>query len=164
LSAYNRAETIGGFVTLAGILLLLGNLVVSYFRAPPAGPDPWHGPTLEWTTSSPPPEYDFAVTPTVTSAYPNWDAADRELDRRNLDSGALVLERGNEQPAVTPVDGRFAEIVQMPHESPWPPVLALALALVFIMLLIGRYGVAGIMGVVCLLVLVAWHAQEPQEQ
>ena len=28
-------ETIGGFVTLAGILLLLGNLVVSYFRGAP---------------------------------------------------------------------------------------------------------------------------------
>jgi cytochrome c oxidase subunit I+III len=57
-AAYNLAETIGGFVTLAGILLLLGNLFVSYFRGPPSGPDPWHGPTLEWTTSSPPPDYD----------------------------------------------------------------------------------------------------------
>ena len=38
----------GGFVTLAGILLLLGNLVVSFRRNVPAGDDPWHGPTLEW--------------------------------------------------------------------------------------------------------------------
>ena len=62
------------------------------------------------------------------------------------------------------VDGRFAEIVRIPHESPWPPVLALGLALVFIMLLIGRYGVAGIMGIVCLLALVGWHSQEPEEE
>jgi len=163
-TAYNLAETIGGFVTLAGILLLLGNLFVSYFRGPPAGPDPWHGPTLEWTTSSPPPEYDFAVIPRVTSAYANWDPVDREADRLNLADGLLMLERGHEQPAVTPVDGRLAEIAQMPHESPWPPVLALALALVFTMLLIGLYGVAGIMGIVCLLALVGWHSQEPAEQ
>jgi hypothetical protein len=74
-----------------------------------------------------------------------------------------VLERGHEQPAVTPVDARFSEIVRMPHESPWPPVSALALVLVFIALLIGRYEVAGIMGIVCLLTLLGWHSQEPQE-
>ncbi|EJL27748.1 cytochrome o ubiquinol oxidase, subunit I [Novosphingobium sp. AP12] len=27
--------------------------------------DPWHGRTLEWATSSPPPEYNFAFTPIV---------------------------------------------------------------------------------------------------
>jgi len=163
-TAYNLAETIGGFVTLAGILLLLGNLFYSYLRAPAAGPDPWHGPTLEWTTSSPPPDYDYAVIPRVSSAYPNWDPVDREFDRRNLADGVLVLERGHEQPAVTPVDARFDEIVQMPHESPWPPILALALSLVFLMLVIGRYGVAGIMGIFCLLALAGWHSTEPQEQ
>ena len=163
-TAYNLAETIGGFVTLAGILLLLGNLFYSYLRAPAAGPDPWHGPTLEWTTSSPPPDYDYAVIPRVSSAYPNWDPVDREFDRRNLADGVLVLERGHEQPAVTPVDARFDEVVQMPHESPWPPILALALSLVFLMLVIGRYGVAGIMGIFCLLALAGWHSTEPQEQ
>jgi cytochrome c oxidase subunit 1/cytochrome c oxidase subunit I+III len=163
-TAYNLAETIGGFVTLAGILLLLGNLVVSYRRGAPAGPDPWHAPTLEWTTSSPPPDYNYAVVPRVSSAYPNWDPIDRELDRQNLSEGVLVLERGHEQPAVTPVDARFDEIVRMPHESPWPPVLALALSLVFLMLVIGRYGAAGIMGIFCLLALAGWHSTEPQEQ
>jgi cytochrome c oxidase subunit I+III len=153
-TAYNLAETIGGFVTLAGILALLGNLFVSYRRNIPAGRDPWHGPTLEWTTSSPPPEYDFAVIPHVTSAYANWDPPQPEL----------VLDRGHEQPEVTPVDGRLAEIAEMPHESPWPPILALALGLVFTMLLIGRYGIAGIMGIVCVLALVGWHSQEPQEE
>ena len=162
-SAYNLAETVGAFVTLAGILLLLGNLLVSYFRAPEAGPDPWHGPTLEWTTSSPPPEYNFPVVPTVTSAYPNWDKVDRAEDRRKLAAGVLVLEEGHEQPAVTPVDGRFAEIVEMPHDSPWPPVLALALSLVFVMLVIQKYVVAGIMAGLCLVILLAWHSREPQE-
>src|SRR5207248_1088716 len=103
----------------------------SYFRGAPAGPDPWHGPTLEWTTSSPPPHYDFAVIPTVTSAYANWDPADRAEDVRRLSSGVLVLEQGHEQVEATAIDGRLTEIAKMPHESPWPPALAVALALVF---------------------------------
>ena len=38
-----------------------------------AGPNPWGAATLEWSIPSPPPEYNFAVVPTVTSRYPMWD-------------------------------------------------------------------------------------------
>jgi cytochrome c oxidase subunit I+III len=162
-AAYNLAETIGGFVTLVGILLLLGNLFVSYFRGAPAGPDPWHGPTLEWTTSSPPPEYDFAVVPKVTSAYPNWDPVDRDEDRRKLAEGVLVLDEGHEQPATSPVDGIFSEIVEMPHESPWPVILALAVSIVFAMLVLQKFGIAAVMAVLAALALLGWHSKEPQE-
>jgi cytochrome c oxidase subunit I+III len=162
-TAYNLAETIGGYITTVGILLLLGNLAVSYFRGAPAGPDPWHGPTLEWTTSSPPPEYDFAVVPKVTSAYPNWDPVDREEDRRKLAEGVLVLDEGHEQPATSPVDGIFAEIVEMPHESPWPVILALTVSLVFAMLVLQKFGVAAVMAVLAALALLGWHSKEPQE-
>ena len=56
------------------ILFALGALVVQLFvsirnrevLAVPLG-DPWNGRTLEWATSSPPPEYNFAIIPTVTS-------------------------------------------------------------------------------------------------
>jgi cytochrome c oxidase subunit I+III len=162
-TAYNLAETIGGYLTTLGILLLLGNLAVSYRRGAPAGPDPWHGPTLEWTTSSPPPEYDFAVIPTVTSAYPNWDVADRENDRRKLDEGILVLDEGHEQLATTPADAEADEIVEMPHESPWPIVLAITTSLVFAMLVLQKYGPAAVMAILCALALAAWHWKEPQQ-
>ncbi|MBX9598016.1 MAG: cytochrome o ubiquinol oxidase subunit I [Burkholderiales bacterium] len=36
--------------------------------------DPWDGRTLEWATSSPPPFYNFARIPTVTTLEPHWDA------------------------------------------------------------------------------------------
>jgi cytochrome c oxidase subunit 1/cytochrome c oxidase subunit I+III len=159
---YNLVETIGGYVTAAGILLLLGNLVWSSFRGAVAGADPWHGPTLEWTVSSPPPEYDFPVIPKVTSAYPNWDRDDREEDRERLAEGVLVLEQGHEQVEVTPVDATFSEIVTMSHDSPWPPLLAACLALVFTMLVLGKYGVAGVMAVLCVLTLLGWHSREPE--
>ncbi len=38
-----------------------------------AGPNPWEAPTLEWATSSPPPDYNFAKIPTLTRMNPLWD-------------------------------------------------------------------------------------------
>ena len=38
-----------------------------------AGNDPWGAATLEWSIPSPPPEYNFAKIPMVTSRYPLWD-------------------------------------------------------------------------------------------
>ncbi len=35
--------------------------------------DPWNGRTLEWATSSPPPFYNFALIPTVTSREEFWE-------------------------------------------------------------------------------------------
>lgn len=35
--------------------------------------DPWNGRTLEWSTTSPPPYYNFAVTPHVSSIDPFWE-------------------------------------------------------------------------------------------
>jgi cytochrome c oxidase subunit 1 len=48
-------------------------MVYSYFKGAEAGPDPWDAWTLEWATSSPPPEYNFASEPVVASRRPLWD-------------------------------------------------------------------------------------------
>ena len=160
-TAYNLAETIGGFVTLAGILVLFGNLVVSYRRGVPAGPDPWHGPTLEWSVPSPPPDFNFPVIPKVTSAYPNWDDADRAADLRRLESGDGVLDRGHQQIQSTVVDAQVGQVVRMPHSSPWPIVLALCLSGLFAVLVVGKFGLAVAFAILAGLTLVAWHGDEP---
>ncbi len=36
--------------------------------------DPWNGRTLEWSTASPAPFYNYAMTPTVTDRDPFWGA------------------------------------------------------------------------------------------
>ena len=161
-TTYNMLETIGGFVTLAGILVCLGNLVHSYFRGPRAGPDPWHGPTLEWSVPSPPPEFNFAVVPTVSSAYPNWDERDRAADRRRLERGEGMLDRGHEQMQSTPVDAYPSRIAQLPHSSPWPIVLAFCLSGLFAVLVVEKYSVAAVFAVLAGLTLVAWHSREVQ--
>jgi cytochrome c oxidase subunit I+III len=127
------------------------------------GNDPWGGDTLEWATSSPPPPYNYAVIPKVTSPYAMWDREDREEDKRRLARGEQVLELGHETPASTVLDADFDEVLEMPSDSPWPITLALATAGIFVMLLLGHYVTAGVFGGIALLVLVVWHGQEPQE-
>src|SRR6266478_3982853 len=70
---WNLIVTIGVFFQAAGILVFLGNLSWSYFKGKIAGSDPWDAWTLEWSTPSPPPAYNFASIPEVRSRRPLWD-------------------------------------------------------------------------------------------
>jgi len=156
----NVLETLGSYLLAAGLLLMTANLVWSRFRGPPAGNDPWGGETLEWSTTSPPPEYNYAVIPTVTSAYPMWDDHDRAEDERRLARGELVFDAGHEQPTSTTLDAELDEVLEMPSESPWPLVLAMAIAGVFVLLLTGHWTTAVVFGGIALAVLAVWHAGE----
>ena len=70
---WNFIVTIGVVFQGLGILVFLINLLRSYRRGRVAGNDPWDAWTLEWSTSSPPPPYNFAAIPSVQSRRPLWD-------------------------------------------------------------------------------------------
>jgi cytochrome c oxidase subunit 1 len=70
---WNLICTIGVFFQIAGTFVFIGNLLWSYFKGKAAGNDPWDAWTLEWSTSSPPVEYNFAEIPVVKSRRPLWD-------------------------------------------------------------------------------------------
>jgi cytochrome c oxidase subunit 1 len=70
---WNLVTTVGVVFQAAGVLAFVFNLVRSYVRGRPAGSDPWDAWTLEWSTTSPPPEYNFASVPVVKSRRPLWD-------------------------------------------------------------------------------------------
>ena len=70
---YNLVSTIGAFILAVGILLTIINVVRSVRHGKVAGNDPWHGNTLEWFTTSPPPPNNFDVVPRVRSVEPMKD-------------------------------------------------------------------------------------------
>jgi cytochrome o ubiquinol oxidase subunit 1 len=96
---YLIVAEIGAVVILCGIVATIAQLVVSIrtreSRRDRTG-DPWNGRTLEWSTASPPPAYNFAVLPQVDS----------------LDAFWVMKQRGP-----TAVPERY-EPIEMPGNSP----------------------------------------------
>jgi cytochrome c oxidase subunit 1 len=70
---WNLIVGVGAIFQAAAILIFSYNLVRSYKRGEIAGRDPWDAWTLEWSTASPPPSYNFATEPSVGSRRPLWD-------------------------------------------------------------------------------------------
>ncbi|HEY1934512.1 MAG TPA: cbb3-type cytochrome c oxidase subunit I [Acetobacteraceae bacterium] len=46
--------------------------------------DPWDGRSLEWSTASPPPAFNFAVLPDVQGGQPYWDIKQRAIETQQL--------------------------------------------------------------------------------
>ena len=73
---YMIVAEVGAVVILCGIVATVAQLVVSIRtreRRRDLTGDPWNGRTLEWSTSSPPPAYNFAVLPNVEGADAYWN-------------------------------------------------------------------------------------------
>jgi cytochrome c oxidase subunit 1 len=70
----NLIATVGAFVLGLGVLVFLWNVAVSLRAGQVAGADPWEGDTLEWSTASPPPAYNFVFPPTVAGRSALWEA------------------------------------------------------------------------------------------
>lgn len=73
----NFIETIGAAIITVGTALFVWNIIVSHRNAEAQGPlpdDPWGGgQSLEWATSSPPPEFNFHALPPIRSKRPAFD-------------------------------------------------------------------------------------------
>jgi cytochrome o ubiquinol oxidase subunit I len=76
--------TFGAVLIFCGIVAFLVQLVVSFIKREALRDltgDPWNGRTLEWSTSSPPPPYNFAFTPIIYDQDAWWDMKRRGADR-----------------------------------------------------------------------------------
>jgi len=76
LQIWFQIAAVGSFIVALGIGCFLIQLFVSYrnrHQLRDASGDPWQGRTLEWATSSPPPDYNFANTPVVHDVDAWWD-------------------------------------------------------------------------------------------
>jgi len=75
---------VGALLILCGIACMLIQFWVSWRRREQLRDvtgDPWDGRTLEWSTSSPPPDYNFAFTPRVHDTDAWYDMKRRGYER-----------------------------------------------------------------------------------
>jgi cytochrome c oxidase subunit 1 len=70
---WNMISSIGAAIQAIAIICFAWNVIRSLMKGERAGDDPWDAWTLEWTTTSPPPEYNYETDPEVHSSRPLWD-------------------------------------------------------------------------------------------
>ena len=104
IQPYFVIAAIGALIILVGIVGFVMSIVMGFVKrkalADTTG-DPWDGRTLEWSTSSPPPAYNFAITPVVHDLDAWYDMKARGYERpregfrpihmpRNTGSGVIL--------------------------------------------------------------------------
>jgi cytochrome c oxidase subunit 1/cytochrome c oxidase subunit I+III len=140
------------YIFALGVVAFIVNVIWSLRRGEAAGPNPWDAPTLEWSTSSPPPPYNFAVIPTVRSRHPLWeDRLREEGEASSIDRGLALDRDGRRTVATTPLDSEPFGVFQMPSDSIWPLSVAVSLLILFFGLLGHRTWGLAIAGAVLLL-------------
>ena len=158
---YNLVSTIGAFILAGGILVFLWNVLWTYRRGEQAGPNPWGADTLEWATSSPPPQYGFRTLPIVHSRHPLWD-------QEGLDKGderVVKLVRAlaqwprdyRSQLITTTIDARPQEIFQIAGPSIWPLMLSIGITVISIAFIFDFLIIAGLGVLLSVASLIAWH-------
>ncbi len=89
---------LGAVIIFAGILCQIVQLYVSIrdrARRRDLTGDPWNGRTLEWSTSSPPPAYNFAVLPRVETIDAFWEMKRRGLPATEPHYEAIEMPRNS---------------------------------------------------------------------
>ena len=117
----NFIATIGAFVLALGSLLFLIGMLVAFRKPKTAENDPWDGRTLEWTTTSPPPEYNFADLPEVHHEDEFWHRKYSEDRQGRLVRVPFGVPASSEENAPSP---------RMPAPSFWPVVIAFAMPII----------------------------------
>jgi cytochrome c oxidase subunit I+III len=122
----NLISTAGALVLIAGGVLFATNVVRSYLRGAVAGDDPWRGETLEWTTSSPPPVYNFLYIPIVEGRHAAWDRSEARpvvIGLRSECRDVLITDV---------MDAAPVHNYELPEPSIWPFLCAVVTSAFFV--------------------------------
>lgn len=89
---------LGALIITVGVGLQVMQLWVSFKKREEnrdTTGDPWNGRTLEWSTSSPPPFYNFAVIPTVHGRDPFWESKLHPEEKKGLHYDAIHMPKNS---------------------------------------------------------------------
>ena len=140
---FNMIATIGTYLLVVSTAIFVWNFLRSRKHGEIAGNDPWGGSTLEWSIPSPPPEYNFAQIPEVTSRYPLWDlkSPEKTAGIAHSHADAMTITDAHAVPVHEETERRTAKElgIPMPYPTVKPLVVALAMVIMFSGLLFLRF-------------------------
>jgi cytochrome c oxidase subunit I+III len=158
----NLISTIGAFVFALGVLMFIYNVWWSQRRGERAGHNPWNAGTLEWATEAPVPPYNFRSIPKIESAYPLWDQKNLFAD---IKAGRFMLADSRHNLRVTagstPTQGKLDQVIVLPKPTYLPLLAAVALAWLFVCLLVKAYALSSIGLAAALVVFLLWAWRDP---
>jgi cytochrome c oxidase subunit 1 len=159
LTFWNQVASLGAFTIALSILLFIVNVIVTQRRPATHEADPWDARTIEWTTASPPPEYNFEEIPQVHALDDFWHRKYAE-DK----SGRLIPVQAGAAAAGEPPheDHGGGHGIHLPGPSFWPIVGALGLPLLGYGVLF-HWWLCGVGATVLLVALYGW-AMEPSAE
>ena len=109
---WNAVSSVGYLILALGVLILIVNIIWSVLSGEKADGDPWDARTLEWSMSSPPPEYNFEHIPIVHGIDPYW-----EQKREGLSTVPISGGSGDDD----------SHGIHLPQPSYWPLLASLGL-------------------------------------
>ena len=127
-------SVVGFFIIIAGVTVQIIQIIVSIKQRKEnmdTTGDPWNGRNLEWATASPPPFYNFAITPVVHSREAFWEM--KKEKENNPESNVPIKYEDIELPKNTPLGIYLAGFA-----------LLVGFAMVWHMFLIAFIGLIGI--------------------
>ncbi|AOH83825.1 cytochrome ubiquinol oxidase subunit I [Sphingomonas panacis] len=140
---------IGALIILAGIGFQILQLIVSIRdrdQNRDLSGDPWDGRSLEWSTSSPPPVYNFAVLPDVRGEEAYWGVKQSAIEDQRL------------------ADEPEYEAIEMPRNAPTGFITAVFATITGFALIwhIWWLVIVGLIGAYAVFVVFAWRQDDEQ--